>query len=189
MWQAPLLNNIAAILGNGGGAANSYESIATQTVGAGGTSSITFSSIPSTYKHLQIRFLGKNNNNSAFYFRFNGVGGTSYTTHYLRGYGSSAGAGANTSDAYTRILPNAGTPTSAQTNIFAAGVIDVLDYLDTNKYRTIRALGGYDANGSGGIDFSSGVFMNTTAVSSITIGTLGTTIQELSTFALYGVKG
>ena len=34
---------------------NSYESIATVTVGAGGTSTITFSSIPTGYTHLQIR--------------------------------------------------------------------------------------------------------------------------------------
>lgn len=32
-----------------------YDSIATTTVGAGGAASITFSSIPSTYQHLQIR--------------------------------------------------------------------------------------------------------------------------------------
>ena len=186
--MSPILGIIASSISGSKVVTGSFESIATYTVAAGGVSSFTFSSIPSTYASLQVRFLGKNNNNSAFYFRFNGVGGTSYTTHWLRGDGATTGAGAYTSDSYTRILPNAGTPTSAQTNIFAAGVIDVLDYASSTKNKTIRCVGGYDANGSGGIDLSSGVFINTTTVSSITIGTLGTTIQEFSTFALYGVK-
>ena len=36
---------------------SSYESIQTITVGSGGASTIVFSSIPSTYAHLQIRAL------------------------------------------------------------------------------------------------------------------------------------
>ncbi len=49
-----------------------YESIATTTVGAGGTSTITFSSIPSTYTHLQIRGIGRSDaasGNSWIYLR------------------------------------------------------------------------------------------------------------------------
>ena len=70
-----MLNNIVALLGNGAaaGGGTSYESIATVTVGAGGSSSISFTSIPSTYKHLQIRAITRDTgtsyiNNLAGYF-------------------------------------------------------------------------------------------------------------------------
>ena len=54
-----------------------YESIATVTVGAGGSSSVTFSSIPSTYTHLQIRFTAQCSNSATaadnLAFRFNSL--------------------------------------------------------------------------------------------------------------------
>ena len=52
---------------------NSYYQIGTTTVGAGGSSSITFSSIPATYTHLQIRGIASNtaNVNEGYRFRFN----------------------------------------------------------------------------------------------------------------------
>ena len=53
----PILGIIASSIQ--GSKTTAYESIATQTVGAGGVASVTFSSIPSTYKHLQLRIMSR----------------------------------------------------------------------------------------------------------------------------------
>ena len=76
----------------------SYDSIATTTVGAGGTTSITFSSIPQTYTHLQLRMLtiGNGSNTASGFMALNcDSTSTNYYTHYLYGNGATAAAGAN----------------------------------------------------------------------------------------------
>ena len=192
MWWAPLLNNIVAVLGNGGGAANSYESIATVTVGAGGSSSISFTSIPSTYKHLQIRGIGRSNRAATrdqIAIRFNSDSGANYSMHELSGDGASAAAvgyANETSMGYGPIIGAA----SATSGIFGGGVIDILDYTNTNKNTTMRSLGGADTNGAGKIALDSGAWYNTAAISTITlISATGSSFVEYSSFALYGVKG
>jgi len=187
----PILGIIAsAISGN----LNSYESIATTTVGSGGTSSITFSSIPATYTHLQIRMLARDNRSSGasnLNVQFNSDSGSNYTGHNLQGNGAAASVGfegaSQTSIPIMRI-----STTNIGANIFAGGILDILDYANTNKYKTTRALSGFDDNGvSGGqIYFMSGVWMNTSsAISSMTITPVTTPIQQYSSFALYGIKG
>ena len=73
-------------------------------------------------------------------------------------------------------------------NIFGTGIIDILDYADTSKYKTVRTLFGYDANGSGYIAFSSNLWQSTSAITSITMTPVNG-IAEYSSFALYGIKG
>lgn len=181
-----MLNNIAGILGTGVAAATtSYESIATTTVGAGGSATITFSSIPSTYSHLQIRYIARNTTAiDSFIIRFNSDISSNYARHKLTGDGATASAVAATSATY---MASSDYPTATST--FAAGVIDILDYANTNKYKTMRLLAGYDANGSGLVDFRSNLWMSTNAVTTITITANSNSFAQYSSFALYGVKG
>ena len=173
---------------------NSYESIATVTVGAGGSSTISFTSIPSTYKHLQIRAIarvssGTAGSNSA-YFRFNSDTGSNYAAHSLMGDGSSASATASTGITYAtyagrNMIIRNGTTAS----IFGVGIVDILDYANTNKYKTIRSLTGNDRNGSGEIMLNSALWQSTTAINSISItDESGYSFAQYSSFALYGVK-
>jgi len=173
-----------------------YDSIATVTVGSGGSGTITFTSIPSTYTHLQIRLIGRTNRSTAaidaLNMRFNSDTGTNYVTnHYLQGNGSAVYAGANTSGTLMTIyrLTADGAPTLASS--FGTSVIDILDYTNTNKYKTLRALSGQDMNTvSGEVFFVSAAWMSTSAVTSITITpTTGTLFNEYSQFALFGIKG
>lgn len=170
-----------------------YESIATVTVGAGGSSSITFSSIPSDYEHLQIRFIARDNRSLAYsYFglRFNGDTGNNYRNHYLKGTGSVAVSG---TDGVGARLSSDGIPGSTATsNVFGAAVIDILDYKSTNKNKTVRLIVGNDTNGGGDIYFNSGLWFATpAAITSITIvdqsNGEGNFVQN-SHFALYGIK-
>ena len=74
---------------------------------------------------------------------------------------------------------------------FGPLVFDVLDYADTNKYKTGRSLFGSDGNGSGWIMLSSGNWRNTAAITTIQLrpSAGGNTFVTNSSFALYGIKG
>lgn len=191
--MAPILGIIAS--GNWAGAnASSYESIATVTVGSGGTGTITFSSIPQTYTHLQIRYIARNAytgggafTNSDMYINSDTTA-SHYTFHRLSSNGTSASAdsAANAGSIYV-FATNANAPS----NVFGAGIIDILNYTSTNTYKTIRISDGYDGNGSGWIDAPrSGAWLSTSAITSFSISNPGSSNwNQYSTFALYGIKG
>jgi hypothetical protein len=154
-------------------------------VGAGGAADITFSSIPSTYKHLQIRGIAYGANSGNLYGRFNGDTGNNYARHFIYGDGTSAVAGADPSVNYFNIglMSNTG-------NNFAPAVVDILDYTSLTKNKTTKSLTAYDLNGSGLLVFYSGAyFINNTAISSIRIFPQTGTFSQYTQFALYGIKG
>jgi len=156
------------------------------SVGSAGAADVTFSSIPSTYTHLQVRFMNFGQSSTAQYFRLNGDTGSNYARHLLVGSGSAAAAYAGSSQ--TSLWPISGINTSS---FPAVGIIDILDYKNTNKYKTTRTLGGIDNNGgsgNNGVEFSSGLWMNTNAVTSITFFPLSGNFTQYSQFALYGIK-
>lgn len=167
---------------------SSYESIATTTVGSGGNSSITFTSggVWADYKHLQIRIFGADDASGSDYgyMQFNSDTGNNYAAHQLFGDGSSAQANGFSSinQIYIQRIPGSITST------FGAVVIDILDHGSTSKTKTVRMLGGYDANGSGRISFSSGLWNSTSAITSILLGTGATKWLEHTKIALYGIK-
>lgn len=174
--------------------ATSYESIATVTVGSGGQSEINFTSISGTYKHLQIRALARTNRaNSldAFRLQFNGdTGSNYYFGHYLFGTGTSASSGNEGVGTAIGVWRIAGD--SASASVFGTVVVDLLDYTSTNKNKTVRYLGGMDNNGSGEIYLGSGFWFNSTiaAISSIKIvPNIGTSFNQNTQFALYGIRG
>ena len=165
-----------------------YEPIATQTLGSGATS-VTFSSIPSTYKHLQIRGFSRSSQSANYgftYIRLNADTGSNYSTHELAGNGSSASAAAGTSTVWGW-AGYSGAQTNS--NNFGAFVIDVLDYANVNKYKTIRTLTGYDANGVGSVGLESASWRSTSAVNSVSLILDGHNFSTGTQFALYGIKG
>jgi hypothetical protein len=170
--------------------------IATVTVGSGGSEYIEFTSIPNTYEHLQIRCLSQENESGGtntsydnFVMRFNSDTGANYSRHHLNGDGASATAygAANVSWAYSGISQRGGS-----SNLyFGVTIIDILDYSNTNKYKTVRALSGADLSGSGNIRLASALWQSTSAITSIRIQSDGApqwSLKQYSSFALYGVK-
>lgn len=156
--------------------------LATVSVGSGGASSITFSSIPSGYSHLQLRVFGIGASYSYFSIKVNSDTGTNYAYHQLTGDGASVTAGSGTTTATMY-----GGQGSASASNGAVAVVDLLDYTNTNKYKTFRTLSGYDSNGSGGLWFRSGLWMNTAAITQIDL-VAGSSFGQYSTAVLYGVK-
>ena len=167
---------------------NSYESIATTTVGGGGSASVSFSSISSDYTHLQVRILARGTSGSDLniYAQYNDDTGSNYRTHAL--YGGGVSALAYASSQQTIILAGRITGSSNIASAFGVCVFDILDYRNTNKYTTSRNLTGWDANGTGSVWFESGLWLNTNAVTKITF-TGDANFAEYSQFALYGIKG
>jgi hypothetical protein len=184
----PILGIMASSISGSKAVTSSYESIATVLVGSGGSATIAFTSIPATYKHLQIRGIAKETgtsggfNNMNIYFNTDNAG-TSYAIHSVSGDGSTAFAQATASRAKALIYNGL----SQNTNIFAGSVIDILDYANTNKYKTLRALAGVDFNGSGRVGLTSGLWQSTSAINAITLE--GSSFVQYSSFALYGIKG
>jgi hypothetical protein len=186
-----LLNTILGSLSSGVTVApSSYESIATVTVGSGGSASVSFTSIPADYTHLQVRGILRSTralSQAGVLFRLNSDTGSNYSFHALLGNGSGAFSNGSTNQTYINMgeLP-AG---NASSGIFGAFVVDILDYKDTNKFKTVRLLTGQDRNGAGEISFLSGNWRNTNVITSITIKEDISNMAQYSHFALYGIKG
>jgi hypothetical protein len=162
----------------------SYDSIATIN-GNGSTGSITFSSIPSTYTHLEVRAsVLASSTNDDILMRFNGDTASNYSFHEIRGGGTSATAHSATSVSYMVPGGNAGNTTYPY-----SFVLSVLDYKSTNKNKTIRTLSGTDRNGGGSISVFSGNWRSTSAVTSITLYAPSSVFNTNTKFALYGIKG
>lgn len=160
---------------------DAFESIATATL-TGGTSA-SFTSIPSSYQHLQIRVNAKTAISGAdIIMKFNNDTGNNYAFHYLRGDGASASASGAFSDGYVYITPTNGT-------YYATAIIDIHDYASTSKHKTSKIFSGYDSNGSGWNALRSGLWMSTSAINRIDFTIGGTTFSTGTTFALYGIKG
>jgi hypothetical protein len=168
----------------------SYYPLAVATVPSGGVATISFQGIPSGYRHLQVRYMARSGRartetggvamrvNNA-YFDYG---------HEILASGSAVTSSAGVTSIGSLVLVASGT--NATAGIFGSGYIDILNYADTNKNKTFRALSGVNTNGAGQIKQFSGLFASTSAVTSITFESVdgGTNLQEFSTFALYGVK-
>lgn len=198
--MSPILGIWASAASGANADPGAFVPIATTTVPSGGAASVTFSSIPSTYTHLQIRMIGKTVATVLDQYnpriRFNSDTGANYTLHFVRGYGTTVDKGAATSQtagwAGVSTFP---ASNASYANIFGVSVVDILDYANTSKYKTLKTLNGFEANGigngtndAGQSSFNSGAWMSTSAVSSITIYS-DSDFAQYSSFTLYGIKG
>ena len=179
-------------------APSSFYSIATVTA-AGGETSLTFSSIPGTYKSLQIRGIVKDTNTTdysalaaQFYILPNNDTTTTYSDHSLYGNTSTANAYGQTSGNGFMMYGSYISSNATFANIYGVVIIDIQDYASTTKYKTSRAFVGADANGSGttnrNVALNSGLYQTTTAITSLVIKPAATAFAAGSTFALYGIN-
>jgi hypothetical protein len=159
-----------------------YESIATAN-GTGSSGTITFSSIPSTFSHLQIRGAVLGTGNADIYVQTVPAGTQTVKSHLLNGNGATTAGDSTTSQIY---LNYGITIDSTNPMVF---VIDILDYANTNKNKTLRWLSGTDKNGSGYIQAGSALILSTTAMSEVSVKLTANSFSTSSKIALYGIRG
>ncbi len=150
------------------------------------TNSITFSNIPQTYQHLVIRgvYLGSATNDDVR-VQVNGITSSVYAIHGLYGIGNASTplVTQGSSATFFYLTTNAGDGTNP-----ASSVCEILDYTNTSKYKVARIISGLDRNGSGQIQFFSGSYQQTTAISSLRIHTPVGNMNAGTRYSLYGVK-
>lgn len=157
--------------------------------------SVTFSSIPSTYQHLQLRILSRSTRTAManLNIQINSNTGTVYTRHELVGDGATATASGAVAGGVTNANIARSTGTDSAANIFAVSIIDIHDYASTTKNKTIRSFYGIDNNSAtpaGTIGLRSVLYIGTDAISALTLTSASSTnFVTGSTFALYGFKG
>lgn len=158
-----------------------YEPIATTTLGSA-ASTITFSSIPSTFTDLRIVMIGTAQSASflAGLVRFNSDTGSNYSYTWMYGDGSAAGSGRASNQTTINLI----NWTSINSTTPGLLTFDVLSYAgSTNK--TILGTGSNDQNGSGSVERVVGLWRSTSAINTITLSNaFGTGF----TATLYGIK-
>ena len=163
-------------------AGSTYTPIATTTLGSAATS-YTFSSIPSTYTDLVLICNTAITTGSSYYLvQFNSDTGSNYSATRLRGNGSAATSGRDTSA--TQIYTSSGatiTTTSLENNL----IMNVMNYSNTSTYKTVI---GKDNAASIETDAYVGLWRSTAAINTIKISIGSSTFIAGSTFTLYGIS-
>jgi len=173
------------------GPSPSFESISTVTVDTA-QSTISFTSIPATYKHLQLRVSARStyaDTESFLKVNFNGDTGSNYPNHFLTGDGTNTGGYGYSTSQYAYAFLSSYPAANATSSIFGSAIIDILDYKNTNKNKTVRSFGGFDRNNAGIVRLNSSVWLSANAITSISITDYRTgNFAQYSSFALYGIR-
>ena len=184
------LSTRSAMAGNSIIMPGSFESIATVSVGSGGASNVEFTNIPNNYAHLQIRYTARTSRVATaedIDLQLNSDTANNYSWHIIYGDGVNPVIATGTST-YRMIVPGVASA-NATAGIFGSGVVDILDYTSTNKFKTVRSLGGNERNIAGEIMFESGNWRSTSAITSLKLTpSSGSNFAQYSHFALYGVN-
>jgi hypothetical protein len=163
-----------------------YDSLATVLVPSGGLSSVTFSGIPTGYKHLEIRMYAKFTALAAGRIRFNNDSSAIYSGHSWHGAGSNPVGSTNSSSQTSGIFTNAAGTKDTAWNI---GVFTILDYASTTKNKVSRGSYGWKrTDGTGYIEVNSSGYHSLDPITSILIYPASGSFVENSHLALYGVK-
>lgn len=160
--------------------------IASNTVGSGGSASIDFSSIPSTYTDLLIKVSGRDGtyagDTSTAYFKFNNDATNQTHRRLVDNSGTVITVGTGTSLALTNM--NGTTSTS---NTFANYEIYIPNYTSSN-YKSVLVDGTMENNSSSiYFGFLAGLWSNTAAINRITF-TCDGVFAQYSTIYIYGIK-
>jgi len=181
------------LIGNDAYYPGDYYSIASTSVPSGGSSTVEFTSIPSGYSHLQIRYQARFGGAITYatwlYLRFNSDSGANYRYHRLNGRGD----GVVYADTNSANQVHAGyvAGNNGLSNQFAIGVIDILDYTNANKNKVVRALSGNNGQSTttdNDLAMISSLWTSTNAITSITLLPPSSTFNQYSRFSLYGIK-
>jgi hypothetical protein len=165
------------------------EAIATTYLEAD-AASVTFSSIPATYEHLQVRFSAAANSTGikTVSLLFNAdTTASNYYIHSMRAWSSSTNGLGQTGGAPVLYAFSSAIPAAS----YNAAVIDILDYANSNKNTTTAGVRGAatDVDTFGKyVEFVSGLWLSTAVVSSVVLQVNSGSFVRGSEFTLYGLN-
>lgn len=180
------------LVGNEAFNPGAFVSLATVTAN-GSQSTLTFSSIPQNYASLQIRGITRDSSGSGnlLLLRFNADSGSNYAYHILVGNGAGTVSALGYTGQSRIAISDQPQDGDFAANIYSPFVCDIHDYASTTRNKTVRSFNG-KTGGSASfqerVSLMSGVWLNTNAVTSITLVSDANWVAN-SVFALYGIKG
>jgi hypothetical protein len=169
---------------------STYTLISSQVLSSS-AASVTFSSIPSTYKDLVLRVSSRETAGSTtttFFVRYNGDSSTIYSDTVIYGQGSTgAGSYRNSSGGSTGNELGLDPANTATSNTFGNTEIYIPNYTSSNK-KVSSGFNAAESNTASGTEFNAAVaslYQGTSAITSITL--LGASFAAGSSFYLYGI--
>jgi hypothetical protein len=166
--------------------ANTFELIASTTVGSGGASDITFSSIPDTYTDIVVVCSLRHSGAQVFATLSLNSGG-SYSYRSLIGTGSGTPASGAASDNLYQIWVDGSNQTSG---IFSSSQVYIPSYSNTSTYKSI-SIESFTENNATGVytGLNAGLYSSNSAITSLTITPWASdTFVQYSSAYLYGIK-
>ena len=178
-----------------GGGAGAYDLLETQVL-TSSASSVTFTGLDTLaagYQHLQIRGTVRKDGGTGEFadnmqFVFNSDTGTNYAYHFLFGGAVVVQSSSVTNDDSIQIA-NVVPRTTAPAGLFGAFVTDILDFSSPSKNTTTRTLSGSISANEQDVALSSGLYISTSAITTIAISPTVHNFVAGSRFSLYGIKG
>jgi hypothetical protein len=167
------------------------EAIATTYLEAD-AASVTFSGIPATYEHLQVRGNYKSAGpgtewNDVTVQDASGGIGSNYSTHYMYADGTSKAAGSATGATKWNFPSATASGASEGSAWYGTIIVDILDYTNTNKNTTIMYTCG-NSSGVNSLSFGSGLASDTDTIVQLTFGFASDNLLRGSVFTLYGLN-
>ena len=187
---------LSATLGSYGAITNytgtGFVSIASVTA-TGGESSLSLSSIASTYSNLHIRGIAKTSwttvdNPSTLQIQFNGDTTASYYGSNFTYTGSAVGAASNSGTAlYAGYMAN-----GVRAGEFSGHMINIHDYANSSYKKSVNFYNGWSGDTSTTTAWNAmlggGYWNGTAAIASITFSSTTGTFVAGTKFSLYGLK-
>ena len=157
--------------------ASTYTPLATQTLG-GATSSVSFSSIASTYTDLVLVIDGTVGSNCGIQLKFNSDSGSNYSFTRMTGDGSSATSDRSSNATFMEL----GYYVSSTRNM---NILQIMNYSNTTTYKTVLNRANAQSVNIGAQAYVE-MWRNTSAINAISLSASGN-FSTGSTFTLYGI--
>ena len=171
--------------------ANTFTQIgSTYTVGSGGVSSVSLTSIPATFTDLVVKISARTNRSSVTdglgYYYNSDTTSARYTAKQLTGTGSAVQSTSynpyNDENIYV-------SGNNATASTFSATELYIPNYAGSNQKTSSVDSAGENNAVSSFMNIGAALYNQTTAITSINfIPITGTLIMQYSTFTLYGIK-
>jgi hypothetical protein len=169
-------------------AGNTYEAIATQTLGSA-AASVTFSSIPGTYTDLVVACSlpanGTSNNSDGFRFQLNGDTGTNYSATWLTNSGASPVSSRESGATKGRV-----GNISQTTNDVGTAIVQFLNYSNSTTYKTVLGRSGnLNSNADSNVFAAVSMWRSTAAINQIVFSSsAGANFPIGTVMSIYGIK-